>query len=140
MIDSELLERFEATRVRPGMFHHADHVRLAFVYLTRFDLFESLARYRRGLKRFASKAGVPEKYHETVTCALMILINERMVTGSDTDDWDEFAAANPDLMRWKDGAFFDYYGADVLDSDLARGTFVLPSPSRLPAVPSGVAQ
>ena len=100
MTDQELLEAFERRTIRPGAFHHAEHVRVAFAYLQRYDLFESLTRYRDGLRRLAAHAGAPEKYHETVTCAL----------------------------DWKDGVFFDYYDRSVLDSPVARRTFVLPGP------------
>jgi len=126
MTDEQLLTDFEALNLAPGSFHHAEHVRLAFAYLRRYDLFESMSRYRVGLKRFATHAGAPGKYHETVTCALMILIHERMAADSSADDWAAFAHANGDLMEWKGGAFFDYYDVDVLDSNLARKTFVLP--------------
>ena len=128
MTDEELLAAFEAVELPPASFHHAEHVRVAFAYLRRYDLFESLARYRRGLKAFATSAGVPGKYHETVTCALLILIHERMAAGSDADDWPTFAAAHPDLLAWKGGAFFDYYDESILKSATARRTFVLPKP------------
>jgi hypothetical protein len=126
MTDEQLIAGFETLDLASGSFHHADHVRLAFAYLRRYDLFESMSRYRVGLKRFATHAGAPGKYHETVTCALLLLIHERMAADSSPDDWAAFALANPDLLEWKGGAFFDYYDVDVLESDLARETFVLP--------------
>ena len=126
MTDEQLLTGFEALDLPPGSFHHVDHVRLAFAYLQRHDLFESMRLYREGLKRFATHAGVPGKYHETVTCALVLLIHERMASASSTDDWATFARANQDLLEWKGGAFFDYYQPEILASDIARRTFVLP--------------
>lgn len=128
MTDQELLVAFEQRTIRPGAFHHAEHVRVAFAYLQRYDLFEALARYRDGLRRFAVHAGAPEKYHETVTCALVVLIHERMAASPEYSQWEDFAAANPDLLDWKDGVFFDYYDRSVLDSPVARRTFVLPGP------------
>lgn len=129
MTDEELLSAFEDLTLPAGGFHHADHVRLAFLYLQRYDLLESLVRYRRGLRRFVERHGVSDKYHETVTCALVVLIHERMARGSESD-WLAFASANSDLLAWRDGAFFDYYDSGVLDSELARRVFVLPGPTR----------
>lgn len=126
MTDDEFLQRFEAQELDPGEFSHASHVRLAFVYLSRFDLFDSIGRYRKGLRAFAARAGVPGKYHETVTCGLMVLIHERMVS-READDWEGFIEENPDLLRWMDGPFFDYYDESVLRSSIARRTFVLPT-------------
>ena len=61
-----------------------------------------------------------------MTWALVILIHQRMALSPDTTDWPSFAARHPDLLRWKGGAFFEYYGPDILESPLARKTFVLP--------------
>lgn len=124
--DEQLIAAFEDRTFKAGTFRHAEHVRVAFAYLKRHDLFDTIVRYRDGLKRLAAWAGFPEKYHETVTCALVVLINERMVASPHLQSWEAFAAANPDLLRWKDGAFFDYYEASVLDSPAARSTFILP--------------
>jgi len=128
MSDDELIRDFEALRLAPGQFGHRAHVRLAFAYLQRYDLLEALRRCRDGLRRFARAAGAPDKYHETVTFGLVILIHERMARAPGPQDWDGFAAANPDLLAWPDGALFDYYPPEILDSELARRTFVLPGP------------
>jgi hypothetical protein len=40
--------------------------------------------------------------------------------------WEEFAAGNPDLLNWKDNVLRKYYSKEVLASDLARTTFLLP--------------
>ena len=126
MSDDQLVAAFEELTVEPRTFHHAEHVRLAFVYLRRHGLFETLVRYTNGLRRLVEHLGAPDKYNETVTCGLVVLIHERMAERSSADDWHAFAAANPDLLVWKGGAFFDYYDEDVLASDSARRMFVLP--------------
>ncbi len=123
--EDRLVDAVESFRVEPGSFDHPAHVRLAFAYLRRHDLFEALARCRRALSELARHLGADGKYHETVTCALVFLIHERMEAMGPVG-WEAFAAANPDLLRWKDGAFFDYYPDAVLGSELARRTFVLP--------------
>lgn len=129
MDDLELLERFEDVRLPAGTFDHEQHVRTAFLCLARYGFIEGLTRYREALRAFAVKAGVPEKYHETVTCGLIVLIHERMAAVDEGMDWSAFARENPDLLVWKGGPFFDYYDEDVLTSDVARTTFILPRPS-----------
>ena len=123
---ADLIHHFEALTLDPASFRHAEHVRLAWAYLAELELLEALARYRTGLRALARHHGAPEKYHETVTCGMMVLVHERRVTRPGEGGWDAFAAANPDLLRWLDGAFFDHYPKDVLRSDLARSTFLLP--------------
>jgi hypothetical protein len=124
--EEELIARFEDLTLDPRTFRHAEHVRLAFALLRRVDLLEGLRRYRQGLRRLAEYHGAPKKYHETVTCGMMILVHERVVTRCGDGSWESFREKNPDLLRWLDGAFFDHYPRQVLRSELARSTFLLP--------------
>lgn len=126
MSDQELIRSFESLTLDPADFPHSEHVRLAFAYLQRFDLIESLRRYRNGLLRLTTSLGARDKYHDTVTCGMVVIIHERMASRAEPCDWETFRKENPDLLRWRDGAFFEYYGEDVLESEVARRTFVLP--------------
>ena len=94
MTNEELIERFESETL-PGEFHHAEHVRLAFAYLSECPVVEALDRFVNALKRFAKLRGKPERYHETITFAYFFLIHERMARTPDLE-WDEFARRNAD--------------------------------------------
>jgi len=109
----------------PGEFHHADHVRLAFAYLSRYPVLEALERFTRALQQFAEARGKPQLYHETITHAYFFLIRERMARCGPCE-WDDFARRNPDLLVWKGGILGRYYQEATLQSDLARGVFVFP--------------
>ena len=122
----DLIRQFECGETRPDLFHHADHVRLAFEYLSRYDVLEALARFSNALKRFAAAQGKPTLYHETITWTYLFLIRERLARAGRVQSWDEFAASNPDLFIWKGGVLFRFYRQATLHSDLARHTFVLP--------------
>lgn len=126
MADEELLRAFETLALEPDHFGHADHVRVAFAMLREHGLLETLRRYSDGLRRFTARHGATDKYHETVTWGLVVLIHERLALADPDVDWRTFAEANPDLLRFRDGAFFDYYGPEILTSKVARRTFVLP--------------
>lgn len=128
LTDDAFVASFENLTLPDDAFRHADHVRLAWIYLSRMPLLDAIRVYRDGLRRFAAANGAPERYHETVTWAFIILIHERMFRGP-TPSWPEFAAANADLLRWRDGALFARYGPGILESDVAREIFVLPGPS-----------
>ena len=41
--------------------------------------------------------------------------------------WEAFIAENEDLLRWKPSVIDSYYPAEVLQSELARRVFVLPT-------------
>jgi hypothetical protein len=128
MTHQELISLFE-TDAFPGDFHHADHVRLAFAYLSEYPALEALENFCSALKRYAAARGQSKRYHETITYSLFFLIRERMARCL-ASDWDEFKSRNPDLFNWKDGVLFRYYEQSTLDSDLARSVFVLPDKLR----------
>ena len=121
----ELIRRFEADLVPEDSFHHADHVRLAFAYLSEYPALQALERFCAALKGFAAARGKADRYHETITHAYFFLIRERTARSS-AADWDEFARANPDLLIWKNGILTRYYHQATLQSELARSIFLLP--------------
>ncbi|HUO25751.1 MAG TPA: hypothetical protein VMU61_08795 [Candidatus Aquilonibacter sp.] len=124
MNNHELIRWFEGGNVE-GSFHHSDHVRLAFAYLSEYPVLAALERFCAALKRFAGARGKPQLYHETITHAYFFLIHERMARCQGSD-WEEFARRNPDLLVWKGGILARYYRESTLRSDLARSVFLLP--------------
>lgn len=127
--DEERMRSFQAGRLTPEAFRHHDHVRMAWAYLRKWPQPEALSRFTADLRRLACAHGKPNLYHATVTAAYVAIIAERMDRGGETE-WDAFAAANPDLLRWRDGVLFDYYDPSILESETARRIFVLPKPAR----------
>lgn len=125
MTNQELIANFESGAISDDRFHHADHVHMAFAYLSQFSGLEALDRFSQALKRFAARAGKPQLYHETVTQAYFFLIRERMVR-SECASWEEFIARNADLLTFKDGILNRYYLEATLKSEMARKMFVLP--------------
>jgi len=108
-------------------FRHADHVRAGFEVLRHHEFPEAAAAFTRALKQIAARAGVPGKYHETITLAFLSLIAERQATEAHPD-FESFAAANPDLMETS--VLKLWYAPERLMSDVARRTFVLPDRQR----------
>ena len=126
MTDQELMEQFEDGTLPGECFHHREHVRVAFLYLTKHPVLEALQAFSDALRRFAEARGKSQLYHETITWAHIFLIRERMARAGKTQSWDEFAGDNPDLLVWKGGILTHYYRPETLTSDLARTVFVLP--------------
>ena len=124
--DDDLIASFENCSLENASFHHADHVRMAFLYLRRYPPLQALERFSGALLKFATAKGKPQLYHETITWAYLLLIRDRIARAGGHQSWDEFAAANGDLMNWKNNILKRYYREDTLSSDLARGTFLFP--------------
>ena len=125
MSNEEIIRAFESGAVPGDSFHHPDHVRLAFAYLSLYAPLEALEKFAAALKAYAARLGKAQLYHETITHAYFFLIRERMMREG-TRDWDEFAASNSDLLVWKGGVLERYYRESTLQSELARRVFVFP--------------
>jgi len=129
MTNEEIIEEFEHSRAPGASFHHADHIRVAFAYLSQYPVLEALQKFCDALQRFAAVQGNPGLYHETITWAYLFLIRERIVRAGRPETWEEFAAANPDLLTWErgtGGVLARYYRPETLASASARATFLLP--------------
>lgn len=122
--DDRVTTAFEAHAIDPEAFHHAEHVRVAFDLLHKHDFIDAAAIYAKGIRTIAAKAGAADKFNVTITYAFMSLIAERLAHDA-IDDFDKFAAQNPDLMS--KNALSGWYDAARLHSAVARRVFVLPA-------------
>jgi hypothetical protein len=124
--ESELIEAFEACTLAPAQFPHREHVRLAWAYLRREMLADAIVKFCGGLKAFAASIGKAGLYHETVSWAFMLIIQDRIARGGQSESWEAFAAANEDLLQNGRQLLERYYLPVTLDSPLARATFIWP--------------
>jgi CDP-diacylglycerol--glycerol-3-phosphate 3-phosphatidyltransferase len=120
------MQAFEAGTLPNGSFHHADHVKMAFLYLQKYAPLEALGRFSAALTRFATANGKPALYNETITWAFLLLIRERIARAGSPQTWAEFSAANTDLLRWDDNILKKYYRSETLTSELAKSVFLFP--------------
>lgn len=125
MTAEEFIAAFEACTLPAESFHHEQHVRVAWLYLQRYPVLETLARFSENLKRFATVNGKPNLYHETITWAYVLLINDR-VNRRPYESWEDFRNVNSDLLDWKNSILKTYYSEETLRSELARKIFVFP--------------
>jgi hypothetical protein len=125
MTDAELVEGFESCTL-PGGFHHADHVRLAHIYLGRLPMLEVLGKLSDGLAALARARGHAGRYHQTITWANVFLIQERLLRADRRQSWRQFAEENADLLDWQSPILERYYWSGTLNSPLARQTFLMP--------------
>lgn len=130
MTDDQLIHALESGTLSPEDFHHADHVHAAWVYLTRYPAPEAIARFTRALRGFAGRIGKPGLYHETITWAYLLLVNERIGRRDRACTWEEFAASESDLLDWQNPVLAKYYRKETLASDLARRIFLMPDATK----------
>ena len=122
---SELLDRFVDTTLPADQFHHQQHVQVAWLFVRRYGMPAALSEFTAAIKRFAEAKGATALYHETITWAFLLVIAERQARRP-AETWEEFEARNPDLLTWKPSVLSRYYSEELLASDLARRTFLMP--------------
>jgi hypothetical protein len=122
--DQELIDAFTRCALPPSEFRHREHVRVAWYYLQREPLGAAIARFSEDLRRFATANGAAGVYHETITWAFVVVINERLERTGRERSFAEFAAENADLFE--KSCLLRYYDPSTLASPLAKKTFILP--------------
>lgn len=123
--DAELIEDFVSAALPADQFHHAQHVRVAWLFVRDHGMPAALVEFTTAIKRFAEAKGAHGLYHETITWAFLLIIAERLAR-KPAGTWDAFAADNADLLSWKPSILDRYYSKELLASALARATFVMP--------------
>ncbi|MFY0660227.1 MAG: hypothetical protein JXR15_07020 [Shimia sp.] len=119
----QTLLAIDSGTLNPADFDHQTHVAVAFEALREDDFFTASKRIADGLKRLTISAGVPEKFHATITQAYMCAIAEAMHV-SPVETAEEFLAQNADLLA---GGFLKIrYSQACLTSELARRVPLLP--------------
>jgi hypothetical protein len=125
MTDEQLVQAFEDTTLPADQFTHALHVRAGWLYVRRFGLGIAIHRFSMALRRFATAKGAPEKYHETMTVAWLLVIAERL-NGAEGLDWEAFADRHADLFVSRPSILARYYRDETLLSLRARRGFTMP--------------
>lgn len=125
MNDQQLLDQFERGTLSAQSMSHVNHLRLAWLFLKALPLPEALIQFRNGLKQFTALQGVPEKYNETITFALMMIIGQRMEP--ETNHFTSFLSQNRDLEQNWMAVLESYYPKAVLFAEPARSRFVMPT-------------
>jgi hypothetical protein len=128
--DDAFVEAFESCRLPAAQFHHADHIRLAWIYLGRMSEAEATVRIERSIRRFAAHNRVAEKYHQTITLAWMRLVSAARRTTPEASAFDAFAERNPGLFAMK--MMNQFYSAESLASVEARKGWIEPDLQQFP--------
>ena len=126
MTEDEFIAAFENCTLPLESFRHADHVKMAFLYLRRYPPLEAIRRFSAAIVKFATAHGKTNLYNETITWAYLLLMEERLARAGRQQTWAEFAVHNPDLLDRHDRILKKYYRDETLESDLAKSTFLFP--------------
>ena len=117
LADREFVLAFEKGTLPAEMFHHADHIRLAWLYLREHNYEAAERRFCDGLVKLAARFGVPEKFHRTLTVAWLRAVHVRITADGETS-FEAWLASHPALL---DRNFLlRHYSKQRLESPEAR--------------------
>ncbi len=120
----QFIDQFDQGQIEP--FGHADHVQLAWSLLQVHPLPVAVQALSERIEIYARSKGQPTLFHATITWAYLFLIHERIEDSEGSESWIEFRVRHPDLFSWPNGALSRYYTRNLLRSQRARQTFVMP--------------
>ena len=118
MSDDAVLQAFEDCQLDPGKFHHADHIRLAWLCVRRHGASAAEARLLDGIRKMAQHAGVPQKFHYTTTIAWARLVAAACCESDSCDSFYEWIKTHPELLNRY--LINEHYSAGRLESLQAR--------------------
>lgn len=127
--DEQFITMFENLTLSPDYFDHLGHLRITWLYLQRFDLELVVTRVCQGIKAYATHLGAANKFHLTLTDAMVRVMFMRINSsphGEAVNGWQQFVENNKDLLDDALGVIQNYYSQQLLDSKLAKLTLVAP--------------
>ena len=138
MSDDEFLIAFERCTLYRSQWTHEAHIRMAWLYLARYSVSESIERARIGIRSLNSffqsiACGLGQEtrdgYHDTITVAFVRLIASRF---NKNESYLEFRERNLDLLDRTLTALLHFYSKDRLHSVAAKEQFIEPDLLKLP--------
>jgi hypothetical protein len=124
MGDDEVLRAFEACQLDPAKFRHADHIRLAWLCIRRYGARRAETTLLDGLRNFAQRAGVPQKFLHTTTIAWAMLVAVAQTNSPHVDNFSGWIQSHPELLDRN--LLARYYSPGRLETPEARSGWVEP--------------
>lgn len=123
--DEEFEEKFSTTNFRPFWFTHEAHLRLAWIYVTKYGKEIAFKKYSEQLQDFALKYNATNKYNATVTFA-SIEIMQHFIDKSNAYDFQDFMNEFPQLKEDFKSVLKQHYSGDIFTSKEAKQNILQP--------------
>ena len=123
--DADFISQFEDCSLSPAHFDHRGHIRIAWLYVDKYGPAAALEKLVTGIRRYAGSLGADDKFHYTITAALLQILEQRQ-SECQAADWQVFIDRNPDLLADAQQLLLRHYRQDVLFSEAAKAGWVEP--------------
>jgi len=123
--NEEFLAQFECQTLDPVHFNHVGHIRIACIYLNKYEVKKANKKVCDAIKLYAESLGATNKFNLTLTDAIVKIMANRM-KGSADNTWEVFIENNQDIVCDAIGVLNQYFSKEVLFSEQARTSLVNP--------------
>lgn len=123
--EEEFEEKFSSCTFRPLWFTHEAHLRLAWIYISKYGKEIAFEKYSNQLQAFANKYNADGKYNATVTFASIQIMNHFM-NKSESYDFQDFINEFPQLKVNFKQVLQTHYSGDIFTSREAKQQILQP--------------
>ncbi len=124
--DQEFESQFENYALKPGMFSHEAHIRLAYIHIYKYGLTKAELNMCNQIKGFANSLGNGDKFNMTVTVAAVKTVHHFMEKAS-SDSFENFIREFPELIfNFKD-LLWKHYGYNIFSDKKAKSEYQEPA-------------
>jgi len=123
--DPEFEEQFANLTLRPTLFSHTAHIRLAYIHIQKYGLTRAEKNMCIQINRFATHHGEADKFNTTVTIAAVKVVYHFMQKSS-SDNFTDFIQEFPRLITNFKELLDAHYGFNVFADKTAKKSYVAP--------------
>lgn len=123
--DGQFESLFEQGDLPPSLFDHEAHLRLAWLYITKYG--EERAKHKtcNEIKRFDKLHGNGDKFNVTVTTAALKTV-QHFLSKSKSEDFSGFIKEFPRLKYAFKELLDQHYGIDIFSNEKAKVSYIEP--------------
>ncbi|WP_420577422.1 hypothetical protein [Ekhidna sp.] len=123
--DEAFEEIFAGYRLKPSMFSHEAHLRLAYIHIQKYGREQAEMNMCDQIKGFAESLEVYDKFNKTVTIA-SVKAMDHFMQKAESDNFKDFIKEFPRLLTNFKDILGQHYGFNVFADKRAKKEFVEP--------------
>ncbi len=123
--DDELEQVFSEFRLKPVLFTHECHLRLAYHHINKYGKEKAASNMCEQISGYAQSLKVPEKFNKTVSIAAVEIMYEFM-SQSKSDNFKSLLEEYPELKNDFKGLVLRHYSFPVFGDVKAKKEFISP--------------
>lgn len=122
--DQEFEKQFRELTLKPGLFSHEAHIRLAYIHISKYGLAKAEENMCEHISAFASFHG-GTGFNKTVTIAATKAVNH-FIQKAKAKNFDEFVKEFHRLITSFKELIGQHYGFNVFSDPIAKKEYVAP--------------